>query len=75
MLNLRSLEGKNIRLTDIEEEVFVGYVADYVFAEDNVPEEVEAIILDYPVRQSDGYKYKNPVEFIAPDIKSVEVIK
>ncbi len=74
-MNLRRLEGKNIRLTDVDEEVFEGYVGDYVFAEDNVPKEVEAIVLDYPVRKSDGYKYKYPVEFTAPEIKLVEVIE
>lgn len=72
-MNLRFFEGKNVRLTDVEGKVFEGYAADYIFAEDNEPEEIEAIILDYPVRD-DGFKYKNPVEFTAPEIESIEII-
>lgn len=72
-MNLRSFEGKNVRLTDIDGKVFEGYAADYIFAEDNEPEEVEAIVLDYPIRD-DGFKYENPVEFTAPEIKSIEII-
>ena len=44
-MNLRSFEGKNVRITDIDGKVFEGYAADYIFAEDNEPEEVEAIVL------------------------------
>lgn len=73
MTDLRKFEGKSVRLTDVDGDVFEGYASDYVFPEDNVPEEIEAIILDYPVR-SDGYRYKNPVEFTAPEIKSIEII-
>ena len=72
-MNLRSFEGKNVRLTDIDGKVFEGYAADYIFAEDNEPEEVEAIVLDYPLRD-DGFKYENPVEFTAPEIKNIEII-
>lgn len=72
-MNLRSFEGKNVRLTDIDGKVFEGYAADYIFAEDNEPEEVEAIVLDYPIRD-DGFKYENPVEFTAPEIKNIEII-
>lgn len=72
-MNLQSFEGKNVRLTDIDGKVFEGYAADYIFAEDNEPEEVEAIVLDYPIRD-DGFKYENPVEFTAPEIKSIEII-
>lgn len=73
-MNLRFYEGKNVRLTDIGGEIFEGYASDYIFADDNVPKEVEAIILDYPIRKSDGFTYKNPVEFTAPEIKSIEEI-
>ena len=72
-MNLRSFEGKNVRITDIDGKVFEGYAADYIFAEDNEPEEVEAIVLDYPLRD-DGFKYENPVEFTAPEIKNIEII-
>lgn len=74
IMNLRSLEGKTVRLTDNEDKEYEGYVGDYVFAEDNTPEEVEAIILDDLVRKSDEYRFENPVEFTAPEIKSIEVI-
>lgn len=72
-MNLRFYEGKNIKLTDIDGEIYEGYAADYIFADDNEPE-VEAIVLDYPVRKSDGYKYENPVEFTAPEIKSIDIL-
>lgn len=73
-MKLRLYEGKNVRLTDIDGEVFEGYASDYIFAEDNVPKEVEAIVLDYPIRKSDGHRYENPVEFTAPEIKSIVVL-
>ncbi|MFR5683872.1 MAG: hypothetical protein ACLUD1_07470 [Clostridia bacterium] len=73
-MNLRNYEGKNVKLIDNDGEIFEGYVSDYIFAEDNVPEEVEAIVLDYPIRISDSYKYKNPVEFTALEIKSIKII-
>lgn len=73
-MNLRFYEGKNVKLTDVDGEIYTGYVTDYIFAEDNAPEEVEAIMLDYPIRESDGYKYQNPVEFTAPEIKSIEIM-
>lgn len=74
-MNLRNYEGKNVKLVDNDGEIFEGYVSDYIFAEDNVPEEIEALVLDYPIRGSDSYKYKNPVEFTAKEIKSIEVIE
>lgn len=74
-MNLRSYEGKNVKLTDMDGEIFEGYAADYIFAEDNVPEEVEAIVLDYPIRKSDGQKFESPVEFTAPEIKCIVVVE
>lgn len=74
MRNLREYEGKNVRLTCTDNEVFEGYASDYIFAEDNAPEEVEAIILDHPIRKSDGYQLPNLVEFTALEIKFIEVI-
>lgn len=73
-MDLIDYEGKTVRLTDTDGEIYEGYVTDYVFADDNEPVEVDAIILDYPVRESDGYKYENPVEFTEPEIHSIEVI-
>jgi len=74
MEELRFYEGKNVVLETIEDEAYTGYAEDYIFAEDNVPDEVEALVLNYPVRRSDGYKYKNPVEFTANEIKAVRVL-
>lgn len=73
-MNLRYFEGKNVRLIDNEGKIFEGYAADYIFPEDNVPEEIEALVLDYPVRISDGYKYKNPVEFKVTEITNIEIL-
>lgn len=73
-MELRRLEGKRIRLINTENEEFEGVVGDYVFPEDNEPEGIEGIIVDYPIR-GDGYRYRNPVLFNSPDIKSVEIIE
>ena len=72
-MDLRSFEGKKVRLIDIDGDVFEGYASDYIFPEDNVPEEVEAIVLDYPVKNN-NHKFDYPVEFAAPEIKSIEII-
>ncbi len=74
MEELRFYEGKNVVLETMDDETYTGYAEDYIFAEDNVPDEVEALVLNYPVRRSDGYKYKNPVEFTANEIKAVRVL-
>lgn len=74
MEELRFYEGKTVVLEATDGEVYTGYVSDYIFAEDNVPDEVEALVLNYPVRRSDGYKYKNPVEFTAREIKVVRLL-
>lgn len=74
MEELRFYEGKNVVLETMDDETYTGYAEDYIFAEDNVPDEVEALVLNYPVRKSDGYKYKNPVEFTANEIKAVRVL-
>lgn len=73
-MNLRKFEGESVRLTDSDGEIYEGVVTDYIFAEDNEPEEVEALVLDCPVRKSDGYKYENPVEFTALEIQSIEIL-
>lgn len=72
-MELYRFEGKRVRLIDTENEEFEGVVGDYIYPEDNEPEGVEGIILDYPVR-GDGRKYSNPVQFNAPEIKSIELI-
>ena len=66
-------EGEKVRLIDVDGDVFEGYASDYIFPEDNVPEEVEAIVLDYPVKNN-NCKFDYPVEFAAPEIKSIEIL-
>ena len=61
-INLKALVGKNVKLTDIDGYTYTAEVSEYIFQDDNVPEEIEAIVLDYPVR-SDGYKYDHLIEF------------
>lgn len=69
----QSLEGKHVRVTDVDNETFEGVISDYIYPEDNEPEGIDAIIVDYPVR-SDGYKFENPIEFKSSEIRSIEVI-
>lgn len=65
----QSLEGKKIRLTDTDGEVFEGVVSDYIYSEDNEPEGIASIIIeDCPQRP-----YPD-IEFLATDIKSIELI-
>lgn len=71
-MELRTLEGQQIRLTDTDGYTYTGLVSDYVWTDDNDPEE-ESIILDYPTR-NDGLKYESPIEFRASEIQSIEVI-
>ncbi len=67
-MEIRKFEGKNVRLVNIDGEVFVGRAEDYIFPEDNEPEGVESITLyDCPQRL-------HPVEFYATDIRSIELI-
>lgn len=73
MIKLSTLEGKRVRLVSRNGQSYEGIVGDYIYPEDNVPEEIEAIIIDNPTRD-DGFKYKNPVEFTASEIESIEII-
>lgn len=73
-MSLWEFEGKKVRLVSKETgRVFEGLASDYIHPDDNEPEEVEGIVLDFPTR-NDGFKYQNPVQFNAPEIKSIEVI-
>lgn len=74
MIELRKLEGETVRLTDIDGDVFEGYVGDYIFPEDNEPEGVESIVLDYPVKNGKT-KTHGLIEFYAHDIESIEIIR
>ena len=72
MIELKYLVDKKINLTDIDNNVYTGRVNEYVFPEDNEPEE-ESIVLDRPPR-NDGYKFNYLIEFRKSEIKSIEVI-
>ena len=72
MIELKKLVGKKVKLTDIDGYIYTATVSEYVFPEDNEPEE-ESIVLDYPVR-NDGYKYEDLIEFKASEIHSIEII-
>ena len=67
-MNLRKYEDEYVRLTDKDGMIFEGYVSDYVFPEDNVPKEIEALILDM-----EGYE--NPVQFNSDEIRRITIIK
>ena len=73
MIDLKKIVGKTIKLTDIDNYIYMGEVSEYAFPEDNEPE-VESIVLDYPLR-NDGYKYENLIEFMKPEIKSIEILE
>lgn len=47
----------------------------YIDAEDNVPEEIEAIILINLKKIDDGDIFGNPIEFTAPEIKNIDVME
>lgn len=69
----QTLEGKRVRLIDVDGTAYEGVVGDYIHPQDNEPEGIAGVILDYPIKD-DGYKYGNPVQFNENEIKSVEVI-
>lgn len=66
----QSLEGKNVKITCIDGEVFTGIVSDYIFPEDNEPEGIAAIDIDnYPQKSGES------VSFNENEIDNIEVIK
>ena len=73
-MKIDNYEGKNIEIIDDRNETYTGYAIQYIYAEDNTPEEVESIILDNAVRKKDNYEYPYLVEFTANDIKSIKEI-
>lgn len=66
-MNLRKYEGEYVRLHTTDGEVYEGYVSDYIFPEDNEPEEVESLVLEIP-----GREYLT--EFPGREIELVEII-
>lgn len=66
----QSLEGKNVKITCIDGEVFTGIVSDYIFPEDNEPEGIAAIDIDNCPQKSG-----ESVSFNENEIDNIEVIK
>lgn len=66
----KSLEGKNVKITCIDGEVFTGIVSDYIFPEDNEPEGIAAIDIDNCPQKSG-----ESVSFNENEIDNIEVIK
>lgn len=75
MINLKELVGRKIRITDIDEIEYEGVVDEYIDAEDNVPEEIEAIILINLKKIDDSDIFGNPIEFTASEIKNIDVME
>ena len=63
MINLKEVVGRKIRITDIDEIEYEGVVDEYIDAEDNVPEEIEAIILINLKKIDDSDIFGHPIEF------------
>lgn len=66
----QSLEGKNVKITCIDGEVFTGIVSDYIFPEDNEPDGIAAIDIDNCPQKSG-----ESVSFNENEIDNIEVIK
>ena len=65
-MNLKSLEGKRVRLIDVSGKKYEGIVGDYIYPEDNEPEGMASIILDI--------SKNNAVEFFEREIRAIDVI-
>lgn len=66
----QSLEGKNVKITCTDGEVFTGIVSDYIFPEDNEPEGIAAIDIDNCPQKSG-----ESVSFNEDEIENIEVIE
>ena len=61
-------EGKRVKITDIDNEIFEGIVSDYIYPEDNEPEGVAGICIeDCPQRPGDW------IGFNEHDIKEIKI--
>lgn len=65
----QALEGKRVRIVDVDGDIFEGTVSDYFYPEDNVPEGVAGIALEDCPQRPGAW-----VGFNAPDIKSIKLI-
>lgn len=68
-MNLIEYEGKKVRITDIDNQVFEGIVSDYVYPDDD-DTGLESIIVDCTAGPLSG----KPVEFWKKDIKEILII-
>lgn len=66
----QSLEGKEIRLTNVKGEIFEGVVSDYIYPEDNEPEGIACICIENCPQRPGKW-----IGFNETDIKSIEVIE
>lgn len=70
MVLSQKLEGKRVKIIDVDGEVFTGKVTDYIYPEDNEPEGISAIaVADCPQRPGQW------IGFNETEIKSIEVIE
>lgn len=68
-MKLIKYEGKNVQITDIDNQVFEGVVSDYIYpGEDDTG--LESIIIDC----TKGPLFGHPVEFWEKDIKTIQII-
>lgn len=64
----KDLEGKRVKITDIDNEIFEEIVSDYIYPEDNEPEGVAGICIeDCPQRPGDW------IGFNEHDIKEIKI--
>lgn len=69
-MKLEAYEHKRVKIVDIDEQVFIGNVIDYLSAEDNEPEG-EAII----IKNLSGELTGSLLEFHTEEIKEITVIE
>lgn len=65
----QTLEGKKVKIVDVDGEVFEGVVSDYIYPEDHESEGIAAIAVENCPQHSGKW-----IGFNEPDIKSIEVI-
>lgn len=68
-MSLIDYEGKKVKITDSEKQIWEGKATDYVYPEDNEPE-IESLIIRCEVGKFPG----RFVEFTPDEIRSIEVI-
>lgn len=66
----QALEGKQVRIVDVDGDVFEGIVLDYIYPEDNEPEGIAAINVEDCLK-----KPRELIGFNEPDIVSIEIIE